>query len=155
MKWHLWAVIISESLKWCAESHQESETELQVPPNRLSPSYASVLTRLLTPFIPINEARENAMFFPDSRRSLRRTESYIAFLLLLATSPAPVRTFPYTICFKLFFYLVKQMCWLPSWIFPLDTIQLPYNHVNLGCDSATFSFQHNKYSANISTYQQG
>lgn len=76
----------------------------------------------LTPPIPENETRENAMFFPDSRCSLWRTEPY-CFWLLLATSPAPVRTFQYSICFKLLFYLVEQMRWFPSRI----SLQVQYS----------------------------
>lgn len=62
------------------------------------------------------------MFFPASRCSLWRTEPH-CFLLLLATSPAPVRTFQYSISFKLLFYLVQQMPWFPSGI----SLQIQYS----------------------------
>lgn len=54
-------VIISESFKRFAESQQESEAELKVPPK--SPFLMlSVLTRCLTPPIPFNETGINVMF---------------------------------------------------------------------------------------------
>lgn len=123
-------VIISESFKWFAESQQESEAELKVPPK--SPFLMlSILTRLLTPPIPFNETRINVMF--SSRLQKFPAENWVihCLLLLSATSSASMRTFQYSICFKLVFYLVEQMFWLAGWVslwiqcrFPKTTLTL-------------------------------
>ena len=57
------------------------------------------------------------MFFFQTLKVPCGELSHILLLAsVIATSSAPIRTFQYSIHFKLFFYLVEQMCWFPSQI---------------------------------------